>query len=220
MIALFISAILMIRFDWSTGKELLLKIQLCVITGDLLSVSVIKSRLNVLALKNPYHAPLVLLSGSNSSVTNSTQRMVARKKYTYTYESYEDANFGCVGRLACVTEFIHLIYVFIKIILCWYLQCLWGQWDKAKQVECPSSTEVLAVGSQQDTWQRKATSWHWGAWRHRSTSSLKWLYPRTWRGCRNTTITYWRWRLKNLSWHMIACSHPHTLTSCPQMDNR
>lgn len=68
-----------------------------------------------------------------------------------------------------------------------------AQWDKTEQVLLRTSTEVLAVGSRQDTWQRKATSWHWGAWRHPSTSLLKWLYPRTWRGCRNTTITSWRW---------------------------
>lgn len=92
-----------------------------------------------------------------------------------------------------VSQFIALIYGGIRILLFWYLQRLWGQWDKTEQVQRRTSTEVLAVGSRQDTWQRKATSWHWGAWRHQSTSSLKWLYPRTWRGCRNTTITYWRW---------------------------
>lgn len=35
-----------------------------------------------------------------------------------------------------VSQFINLIYVFIKTILCWYSQCLWGQIDKAEQVQC------------------------------------------------------------------------------------
>lgn len=100
---------------------------------------------------------------------------------------------------------LSLLLWYIKI-LCWYLQYLWAQWDKAEQAPCQSYAVVLAVGSRQDTWQRKATSWHWDAWRHRSTSSLKWLCPQTWRDCRNTTATYWRWQLKS------GCTRDHNLT--------
>lgn len=100
---------------------------------------------------------------------------------------------------------LSLLISHIKI-LCWYLQYLWAQRDKAEQVPCQSYAVVLAVGSQRDTWQRKATSWHWGAWRHRSTSSLKWLCPQTWRDCRNTITTYWRWRLKS------GCTQDHNRT--------
>lgn len=128
------------------------------------------------------------------------------------------ANFRCVGRLVCVTEFGHLICVFIKLYSTDIYSVCGGseikkQKKKNEQVQCPSfAAEVLAVGRQRDTWQRKAPSWHWGAWRRPSTSSLKWLCPRTWTGCRNTTVTYWRWQLTS---YLTSTS----LTSPLQMDN-
>lgn len=120
------------------------------------------------------------------------------------------ASFRCVGRLACVTEFGHLIYVFIKSYSTGIYSVCGGREIKKKkkkrekeQVQCPSYAEVLAVGSRRDTWQRKATSWHWGAWRRPSTSSLKWLCPRTWTGCRDTAVTSWRWRpIHSLTSHL------------------
>lgn len=66
------------------------------------------------------------------------------------------ANFIYVGRSECLRVFINLVYVCIKIILLEFV--CGGQRDKTKQVQCPSSTEVLAVDRKQDTWQRKAKS--------------------------------------------------------------
>lgn len=69
-----------------------------------------------------FTAPCAVGSAFFSSSLHQKDGLCEKKKKTLD----GGASFRCVGRLACVTEFGHLIYVFIRIILFGYLQRLWG----------------------------------------------------------------------------------------------